>query len=416
MGNTATPVASVSGANLSAGTTYYGAMGMGQAAFQSTSETITQVPFFTDGILSTLSVRVVSNNRTTNSVITVRKNGADGNQTVTIPATTTGEFIDLTHTDVIAPNDLLNYKVVVGTGGTGFVAVSYIVRYENTASTPVCVTKCLVSIATASATVGASQTLYAPVAGMVDTAWATTESDVAFQLQVPLTLASIWVRVGANSRSDDTSLIFRANGTNIFTATITPTDNNVIIKTNPGAKRSSNQQVDWQVIIGAGTGTIEIIAFGCDLTDASQFSLIAGYTPGISVGLIGPQYTSLAGLASITTTSTAFLQRMLQSVLLSNLEIVIKTNGYTATAAFLQYMNSGTAGGAVLVGIGATGILIDTTNTIKAVASDVVQGQIVPSASGTTMVFTVVGILATLLTSDPGMKPQRRFFQQIQHH
>jgi hypothetical protein len=63
-------------------------------------------------------VNVSANTHSTSTVITFRINGANGNQTITIPASTTGYFEDAVNTDAVVVNDDVNFQIVRGTGGS----------------------------------------------------------------------------------------------------------------------------------------------------------------------------------------------------------------------------------------------------------------------------------------------------------
>lgn len=67
--------------------------------------------------LSGMWVYVIANTISATSFVRLRKNGADGNQSISITASTTGAFEDTTNSDSITSSDYVNYSVV--TGGTG---------------------------------------------------------------------------------------------------------------------------------------------------------------------------------------------------------------------------------------------------------------------------------------------------------
>lgn len=84
----------------------------GSCAFwtQEALEHLARVPWATAGVWSDLWIRVVTNTRDGSSVTVTRINGADGNQSVTVPALTTGFFHDAVNTDVLSPGDLIDYQ------------------------------------------------------------------------------------------------------------------------------------------------------------------------------------------------------------------------------------------------------------------------------------------------------------------
>ena len=83
-----------------------------------------------------LYVSVHSNNRNGSVTVKTRKNGSDGNLSVSIPASTTGVFEDTTHTDTIASGDTVcNCRVVGGSSGScyiGIISTNYDAVYSFT--------------------------------------------------------------------------------------------------------------------------------------------------------------------------------------------------------------------------------------------------------------------------------------------
>jgi hypothetical protein len=71
-----------------------------------------------NGVLSAMRFNVFSNTNTGTWTLTVRKNGVNGSQTLSVGATTTGNFEDTTHTDTISETDSITYTATGGTSGT----------------------------------------------------------------------------------------------------------------------------------------------------------------------------------------------------------------------------------------------------------------------------------------------------------
>src|SRR5690349_17266000 len=88
-------------------------LGSAFSAAESNAQITRRVP----GVESNLYIRVNTNDRGT-STLRFRINGGDGNQVVSITASTTGEFEDTSNTDTIAAGDLTDYQITGGAGGT----------------------------------------------------------------------------------------------------------------------------------------------------------------------------------------------------------------------------------------------------------------------------------------------------------
>ena len=89
--------------NAAASTTLYLVCGVG-ARVASTTEAGAQVTYRSAGTLSLLYFRVYENSRGS-STFGTRVNGVNGNQSVSIGASTTGEFEDTVNTDSIVAGD-----------------------------------------------------------------------------------------------------------------------------------------------------------------------------------------------------------------------------------------------------------------------------------------------------------------------
>lgn len=75
-----------------------------------------RVPFA--GTLRKLRVNILTNGRTTTSTVRLRKNGANGNMAVAIPAGTTGTRVDTVNSDILAAGDLISFTLQNGNGTT----------------------------------------------------------------------------------------------------------------------------------------------------------------------------------------------------------------------------------------------------------------------------------------------------------
>lgn len=74
-------------------------------------ESRVQVPLYSNGKLENLYVYLTQNSSTSDSTLVSRINGADGNLSITIPATTTGAFRDTSNYDLVNVGDLVNLRI-----------------------------------------------------------------------------------------------------------------------------------------------------------------------------------------------------------------------------------------------------------------------------------------------------------------
>lgn len=114
------------GTSVGSSPTYYGNFGSSAVASytlvaQTTENNVQSVHRGPDATLKGLRVVVHTNARLSNSTLTTRKNGADTAQTVTITASTTGTFTDLSDNVSLTAGDTYSYSVSVGGTANSFV-------------------------------------------------------------------------------------------------------------------------------------------------------------------------------------------------------------------------------------------------------------------------------------------------------
>ena len=113
-GDTATFVQNISVTN------YYPLSGR---CLANTTESTFQYSHLT-ATLSNLEIFLQTNAVTATSTLKLRKNGGNGNQTISIAASTTGYFEDTTNTDSILATDEVNYQLITGGTGTSMTIIS----------------------------------------------------------------------------------------------------------------------------------------------------------------------------------------------------------------------------------------------------------------------------------------------------
>ena len=100
----------------STNTTYFMNFSGQSNAVSSGSETRQQLKVRAPGVYSRMQAYIRVNSATQAITIKFRKNGADGNQTVSITASTTGHFEDASNTDTVADGDLINARATSPSG------------------------------------------------------------------------------------------------------------------------------------------------------------------------------------------------------------------------------------------------------------------------------------------------------------
>jgi hypothetical protein len=87
------------------------------------------------GTWKSLAARISKNNRGNTSTIRSRKNGANGSQALSIPAGTTGIFVDTTNTDSISDGDIVDYSVTLGNNDADLTIYTISSEFETSDNT-----------------------------------------------------------------------------------------------------------------------------------------------------------------------------------------------------------------------------------------------------------------------------------------
>ena len=180
---------------------------LGGGIAKSTTEVNQQTIFRLQGTLSNLYVRVTANTITTASTLRTRKNVANGGQSVSITASTSGEFTDSSGTDTVAATDKFCYQFVPGAATNTLTFYLHSCIFDATTDT---VTRTVTMDATSLTT--ASTTWYAPLTGRVGTA-TTTETNAKRRMRKSFTLRNVGANVTTN-RATTSTLRSRKNGAN----------------------------------------------------------------------------------------------------------------------------------------------------------------------------------------------------------
>ena len=191
-------------------TVYHPLINGGTSTPLETTEGDTQVTWRTAGTLSNLWIVVVANSLAA-STLTSRINGANGNLSVSITATTTGTFEDTTNTDAIAAADLLNTQLVAGAGGGSltYTIVGALFLPTTTGDTLTKHGEVFQEVRT-----GGALTRYYEIQGGGSNGGSATEADVKYRIRTAGTWKNLNVKVTANTRAGATTYRSRVNTAN----------------------------------------------------------------------------------------------------------------------------------------------------------------------------------------------------------
>ena len=246
----------------------------GGADLLNATEANTQYTFRVAATFNSFRVYVSTNSIGANTVAKTRKNGADGGQSVTITASTTGSYEDTVNTDSIAAGDEVNGVIDSTSAKMGSLAIS-VMQVEAVATGRQLI---------ASGSVGVGQaTSYITVEGSAVSNTA-TEGNTQADARTALTIANMYAYVSANTRAANTVVAFRKNGasagpTVTFGSSVTGVQEDTVNTTTVADGDLINYSVDGTA--AAGTTTFQIL--GVESQQGAGGTAIDGAVKGVGI-------------------------------------------------------------------------------------------------------------------------------------
>lgn len=122
--------------------------------------------------------------------------------------------------------------------------------------------------------------------------------------------------------------------------------------------------------------------------------LVSAHGDEVSIAASATRYFSVHNGGLFTNSTEAFIQETYQQAgVLSNLYVLVKTNGITATTTWKTRKNGADGAQSVSIGSGATGEFEDTTNTDSVTAGDEMNYACVGGGSGTSISIMLASCL-----------------------
>ena len=215
------------------------------------TESVVKTRAVKPGTYRNLVVYASANARTSTTTIKSRKNGADGNITLTIPATTPGWFEDTVNTDTVAAGDDYNWTVITGAGAGEALGIQYMSCdfVETTEGAGIFLTS-----ATAGLAPNANITNYIPIAGNILGA-GTIEANSKVKTREAFTLSGLSLLVSGNAVTAQSTLRLRINGApGNQVITIPASTSGVFSDTINSDVVSATDEINYEFVTGA-TGT-----------------------------------------------------------------------------------------------------------------------------------------------------------------
>lgn len=347
----------------------------------------------TAGSASQLYLRVVSNDRGASSY-KIRINGVDGSLSVSIAASTTGEFEDNSNTSSIAAADKVNFGLSIGAGGTSFIPTTSSCLFAASTNT---VQRIHPTPQNAIST--DSTTFFYAFGGRIAFA-STTESNEQIDVETAGTLKNFGVRVSLNGRTTATIVGIRKNGLNGNQAiSVAAATTGVFEDTTNTDTVTVDDAVCFFATTGTGGGSFRFIngAWVEFETTNSQWQIFTGQSggDGDATFAVGTYFIPVGGILTndYTATESETSLEPQTAFTASKLQCRVITNTITA-ASTLRFRTNGLNGNQVVtIAASTSGLFQDATGTDTIGANDDINYQLATGGTGTSVILSCISML-----------------------
>ena len=307
-----------------------------------------------------------------------RKNGANGNQVVTVNAT--GVFEDNTNTDSISATDKFCYQTVPSGSTNTFTYWVEAVTFDATTDTVSILNNWVQNTQTT-----ASTTWYFPLASRSNSN-VTTETFMKVRIRKTLSLKKLGVYVQTN-RATNTTLKSRKNGAD-GSCVVTITGGGAAgwyEDTTNSDSLAAGDDSNTSLTTGTGSDTLQLRNVKCEIVSTSGDGLsVAGDTVGVATTDNNTSFFVIGGRAVQTATENATKVKVRSAFTFSNVGCMVEQNDVSSASTFKLRKNGGDVNNTVSVTGNGTGIFIDTTHTDTVAAGDDINtALVVPAVAGT---------------------------------
>lgn len=388
------------GRSVAAAATIYWPLGVTTLENTGVEATVTVI-CRTAGTYTKLYISVPTNTFAGTGTVRFRKNTANGNQSASIPATTTGEFQDSVNSDAVVSGDNVDYLVTTGAGANSFTVYGITTVFTATTNT---VTKLIQNNNTAATTSIASTTRFMGAAGSALSDG--TETRTQFKSRTVATVLNFYIDVLANARTSATTFGSRkntANGNLVVSVPIAGTG--VFEDTVNTDTLASGDLFNYYSATGAGVGAVSWDANGTDFstTNGKSHCLSSGINGAIAAATT--TYYPIGGDQNVNATESLIQLRANVPHVASNLECHLSLNTVTAASTLTFRKNGGNGNQSVSITASTTGFFEDTVNTDTILTADELDYQLTTGATGTSLTMNTIGYLitATAVKSQAGL-------------
>ena len=201
-------------------------------------------------------IYVLTNARTTDTTFGTRKNGVNGNQSVTFTAGQTGAMEDTSNTDSLVAGDDFNYRVTTGTGTEDlFFRVISSTLTNSTVYFPMLVGN---SSQGSPTSITGGTTVYAPPSGRLLAAPSSTESASQIYPRFDFRATELGVYVSENTTDSNSNITLRDNGADgTLTVTYASLQTGLMSDSvNSDIISSGTDEIDYKIQAGANDSLV----------------------------------------------------------------------------------------------------------------------------------------------------------------
>lgn len=228
------------------------------------------------GTLKQLSVNVPANARVTTSTIRSRINAANGNQTISVTAGSTGIFQDTSNTDTVASGDTVNASITLGTGtGTDFTTTNFGATFTSSGTD----NDIFAAQAAGDARAASGTASYYPICGAIEP----NGDETVYQMDhnFACTASKMRVYLSANTYTGAATMRFRKNtGNGNQTLSITASTTGLFEDTTNSDSIAATDDCAYS-IVGGTANSITINWFGMLETVSTSTTLNLSEAPSI---------------------------------------------------------------------------------------------------------------------------------------
>jgi len=351
-----------------------------------------EITYRSAGTLSKLYIRISANSVSATSTLKSRVNGADGNMSASITASTTGEFEDTSNTDTVTAGDKLCTKITTGATGTNLVFRSISTVFSANTNT----VKKFAVISGGNSYTGTTNNFSNILGRFVNTN--SEDAKIKYKFKQAGTLKNLFCYLATNTKSATTTFRTRINGANGNVAlSISASATGIFEDTTNTDSVSVDDLVNYLVNCpNSGTWNSQLIAIEFETTDdAFQWAGMYYFNSGIAVGANDFFYPDGDPVVGQNNANTQVKSRIAYTA--SELVCYISANDSTAAGTFVLRLNNANSSLSASITAGTTGYFEDTSNSVSVIATDEINYRLTVGtggSSGTTM--TAYGHLATI--------------------